>query len=414
MTSARRTLPDHTTARDTGHVPALDGLRGVAVLGVLLFHSDLLVGGFLGVDLFFVLSGYLITGALLREIAGRGGVSLAAFWSRRARRLLPALAAVLVVVPVAVLAVGSPQEQATTRADGPWVQLNLLNWHLLAQEASYWQRFGAERPFGHLWSIAVEEQFYLVWPVLLLGVAAVARRGGPRAGTSIAVLAPALAIGSLALMIMLFDPADPTRVYTGTDTRAFSLLLGAFSATPVARAAVARTAAHRGGTSAAAATAVLAVALGVSWALVDGQQAPGLFTGLLFAHALASAALISLCVHQPDRLVARALAMAPLRYLGRISYSLYLWHWPVLVLLSAQRTGLDGPVVTALGWLVSMALAVATTHLIEDPIRFRADWARGRSGALACAAVMACLALWWPVLEWVAPGPAPVDVSRLG
>jgi hypothetical protein len=179
------------------HVAAWDGLRGVAVLGVLLFHAGVLPGGFLGVDLFFALSGYLITDLLLREVEATGTVSLAAFWGRRTRRLLPALAIVLVAVTVLVRVIGPPDVVRTTLADGPWVQLDLVNWHLLAESASYWDRFGSARVFEHLWSIAVEEQFYLVWPVVLLVIA----RGGPRVQRRVAVTALVASVVSLVLMI---------------------------------------------------------------------------------------------------------------------------------------------------------------------------------------------------------------------
>ncbi len=206
------------------HLPALDGLRGLAILGVLLFHTGLLAGGFLGVDLFFALSGYLITGLLSREVSATGGVSLVAFWGRRIRRLLPASALLLVVVSVLVTAFGTADLRRTTLSDGPWVQANLVNWHLLAESADYWDRFGSSRVFEHLWSIAVEEQFYLVWPVVVVILA----RWGQR---WVAFAAATGSVVSLVLMVVLVDPADPTRVYTGTDTRAFSLLLGAFVAT---------------------------------------------------------------------------------------------------------------------------------------------------------------------------------------
>jgi peptidoglycan/LPS O-acetylase OafA/YrhL len=387
----------------TPHLPALDGLRGVAILGVLLFHTGHLSGGFLGVDLFFALSGYLITELLLREIKTTGAVSLVAFWGRRVRRLLPALVTVLAGVSVLVWAVGPPDLVRTTLADGPWVQLNLVNWHLLAESAGYWDRFGSQRVFEHLWSIAVEEQFYLVWPPVLLVIARCARRV---AGWVAAVAATA-SVGSLALMVTLVGDADPSRVYTGTDTRAFSLLLGAGVATPPVRAVLARSAGRWPGT----APALLAAGIGVSWALTDGTTSRWLFTGGLFAHSLAAALLIGLCVHAPRAWVARVLACPPLRWSGLLSYSLYLWHWPVFVLLSPARTGLDGLPRTLVVLAVSIGLATLSKHLVEDPIRFRARWARGRTGWLVFIAVMAGLAVVWVVLP--APAPAVVDVTGL-
>ena len=399
------------------HLAALDGLRGVAILGVLLFHTGHLSGGFLGVDLFFALSGYLITDLLLREIAATGAVSLVAFWGRRIRRLLPALVIMLVVVTLLVRLVGPPDLVRTTLSDGPWVQVNLINWHLLAESAGYWDRFGADRVFGHLWSIAVEEQFYLVWPVLVLVVA----RWGRRVAGRVALVAILVSAVSLILMVTLADPADPTRVYTGTDTRAFSLLLGAAIATRPLRDALARTVGERAGGGPASvalggwaggAAGLVVVGMGVAWALVDGVDSAWLFTGGLFLHSLAGALLVGLCVQAPHTAVARALAWQPLRRLGLISYSVYLWHWPILVLLSPERTGLDGWARSLAVYAASIGLATLSKWLVEDPIRFRARWARGRGGLVAFVAVMAGLAVLWLAV----PGPASVtiDVTRLG
>ncbi|MET7999462.1 acyltransferase family protein [Nonomuraea glycinis] len=412
------------------HLAALDGLRGVAILGVLLFHTGHLSGGFLGVDLFFALSGYLITDLLLREIAATGAVSLVAFWGRRIRRLLPALVIMLVVVTLLVRLVGPPDLVRTTLSDGPWVQVNLINWHLLAESAGYWDRFGADRVFGHLWSIAVEEQFYLVWPVLVLVVA----RWGRRVAGRVALVAILVSAVSLILMVTLADPADPTRVYTGTDTRAFSLLLGAAIATRPLRDALARTfgtrplrdalarrvgtrpvrdvLARRVGGWAGGAAGLVVVGMGVAWALVDGVDSAWLFTGGLFLHSLAGALLVGLCVQAPHTVVARALAWQPLRRLGLISYSVYLWHWPILVLLSPERTGLDGWARALAVYAASIGLATLSKWLVEDPIRFRARWARGRGGLVAFVAVMAGLAVLW--LAVPAPASVTIDVTRLG
>jgi peptidoglycan/LPS O-acetylase OafA/YrhL len=373
------------------HQPALDGLRGLAVAGVLLFHTGHLPGGFLGVDLFFTLSGYLITGQLLR------GVPLKSFWGRRIRRLAPALALMLGCVTVVVWASAPADLVRTTLADGPWAQTGLLNWHLLAESAGYWDRFGSARVFDHLWSIAVEEQFYLVWP-LIVGV--VVRRARD-AEWVVAVLAALLAAASVTAMVVLLDPADPSRVYTGTDTRAFSLLLGAVVATAPVRSVLRRV----------PVTVPAVAGLGVMWALADGVRSGWLFTGGLAVHSLMSATLIGLCVHRRESIVARALATWVPRSLGQISYSLYLWHWPVIVLLSPQRTGLRGWAWTALVCTVSVCLAVLSKRLVEDPIRFRARWARGRSGVVAFVGLSAGLLLLWILLP--AP-PAPViDIGRL-
>jgi peptidoglycan/LPS O-acetylase OafA/YrhL len=384
------------------YLPALDGLRGVAILGVLLFHAGHLSGGFLGVDLFFALSGYLITGLLLREVEATGRVSLIAFWGRRTRRLLPALATMLAVVTVLVWAVGPPDMVRTTLSDGPWVQLNLVNWHLLAESAGYWDRFGSARVFEHLWSIAVEEQFYLVWPVVVLVVA----RWGRRVDRTVAVVAVLVSVVSLVLMVALVSAVDPTRVYTGTDTRAFSLLLGAAVATRPVRAVLARAVGRWAG-AVSALSALSVVGLGAMWVLADGVSSSWLFTGGLFVHSLAAAVLIGLCVQAPESVVAQVLAWRPLRWLGLISYSLYLWHWPVFVLLSPQQGWLR----TVAALAVSIGLAALSKYLVEDPVRFRATWARGRRGLLAFAVLMAALAVLWLVLP--APAPPTVDVTVL-
>jgi peptidoglycan/LPS O-acetylase OafA/YrhL len=383
--------------------PALDGLRGVAILGVLLFHTGHLPGGFLGVDLFFALSGYLITDLLLREVEATGTVSLTAFWGRRARRLLPALATVLAAVTVLVWLVAPPEVVRTTLADGPWVQLNLVNWHLLAESAGYWDRFGPARVFEHLWSIAIEEQFYLVWPVLLLIIA----RCGRRVDRRVAAVALGASAVSLVLMITLVSPADPSRVYTGTDTRAFSLLLGAMVATRPVRALLTRM------TGRVVSTMLLfsAAGIGVLWWLADGVRSPWLFTGGLFVHSLAAALLIGACVRAPRALVAKAVAWPPLRWFGLISYSLYLWHWPVSALLSQRWPGLGEWPRTLLVCGGSIGLAALSKYLVEDPIRFRAKWAGGRGGVLAFAGCMAGPAVLWFALP--TPAPPAIDITGL-
>jgi peptidoglycan/LPS O-acetylase OafA/YrhL len=381
------------------HLPALDGLRGLAIAGVLLFHTGLMSGGFLGVDLFFVLSGFLITSLLLREARTTGTVGLVSFWGRRVRRLVPALATMLVTVTLVVWGTASPDLVRTTLSDGPWVQANLVNWHLIAESAAYWDRFGPGRVFEHLWSIAVEEQFYLAWPPVVVAVAAFGRRLDQRVG----LVAALVSVGSLVAMIALTGPGDPTRVYTGTDTRAFSLLLGALVATEGMRRALRAIPVHW----VSAIVAVLLVVMGVGWVSIDGVSAPWLFTGGLFAHSLASAALIGLCARDSGSAVVGAVARRPLEWLGSISYSLYLWHWPVIVLLGGPAGWARAAVVCA----VSVGLAAVSKYAVEDPIRFRAGWARGRRGAVAFVVLMIALALFWIALP--APAVSTVDVTDL-
>ncbi|MDH2387404.1 acyltransferase [Streptomyces sp. HNM0663] len=404
--SHRRKTPAPPTGPGTGHITALDGLRGLAVLGVLLFHAGHLGGGFLGVDLFFVLSGFLITGLLLKEARARDGrIDLAAFWGRRARRLLPALAAVIAGTLILAWAFGTPQLQRQALDDAPWVMANLANWHYIADQAGYWQS-SQTQVFSHLWSIAVEEQFYLLWPLLLVLLVRFGKGSGERL---VAAAALTGALLSLALMIMLVEPVDTTRVYEGTDTRAFSLLLGSLAAT----APAVRLVRSLGRRARAWWSPALAGGIAAYWLTADGQDAPGLFHGGLFLHALAAALLIACLAHTPHGPVARALSAAPLRGLGLISYSLYLWHWPVFLLLTEDRLGLTGWSRTAVLLGTSLLAALLTKLLVEDPIRFRARWAHGRTGTAALLAALVALISLWALLPRPQPGADTVDITRL-
>ncbi|MGW0755982.1 acyltransferase family protein [Streptomyces sp. NPDC002814] len=388
----------------TKHIAPLDGLRGLAVLGVLFFHAGHFSGGFLGVDLFFVLSGFLITGLLLKETQGRSGrIDLVAFWGRRARRLLPALAVTIAGTLILVWAFGPPSLLHYALDDAPWVAANLANWHFISDQVGYWNSADT-RVFGHLWSIAVEEQFYLIWP-LLLGLAARGRHAHQR----VAAMAAAGAAVSLVLMIVFTVPTDTTRVYEGTDTRAFSLLLGSLMATAPASRLLARVRERAAGW----ASLVLACGIGAYWATANGQDAPSLFQGGLFLHALAAALLIAFLAQAPRTSVGRVLAAPPLRWSGLISYSLYLWHWPVYLLLTEERLGMSDWSRTAVIVAVSIAAAWLSKVLVEDPIRYRARWAKGRTGSAALLATIAALAALWALIPQPQPGAGSVDVTRL-
>ncbi|GAA0273595.1 acyltransferase [Streptomyces polychromogenes] len=389
-----------------GHITALDGLRGAAVLGVLLFHAGHFGGGFLGVDLFFVLSGFLITGLLLREAREGGGrIRLAAFWGRRARRLAPALTVMIGGTLLLVTAFGTPPLRRQALDDTLWAMANLANWHFITGQAGYWKASGTQ-VFGHLWSIAVEEQFYLLWPLL---VVVLVRAGRVRGERLVAATAAAGALLSLVLMVTLVDPVDTTRVYEGTDTRAFSLLLGSLMATEPAARLIGRL----GERARKWWSPVLAAALAAYWSTADGQGSPGLFQGGLFLHALAAALLIACVARTPHGPLARALSAPPLRGLGRISYSLYLWHWPVFLLLSEERLGLTGWARTAVILAVSLTAALLSARLVEDPVRFRSRWAHGRAGAVALLAALVLLTALWALLPRPQLGAGTVDVDRL-
>ncbi|SOD62211.1 Peptidoglycan/LPS O-acetylase OafA/YrhL, contains acyltransferase and SGNH-hydrolase domains [Streptomyces zhaozhouensis] len=401
-THAREGPPAHPPHRARPHIAPLDGLRGVAVVAVVLFHAGHLGGGFLGVDLFFALSGFLITGLLLEEAARHGRIDLPAFWGRRARRLLPALAVVLVATPLLAWAFGSPAQLRFALTDAPWVAGQGVNWHYIGQRLDYWGS-SETRLFAPLWSIAVEWQFYLLWPLL---VALLARRLGPRA---VAALAVTGALLSVALMAHLAHAVDTTRAYEGTDTRAFALLLGSAAATAPARAALGRVPRP----AARALGAALAGGLLLSWLLLDGHDAPGLYRGGMFLHSLAAALLIALLAAAPDHGAGRLLGARAPRRLGEVSYGLYLWHWPVYALLPTTLEGPGGWGRTTLALGLSLTAAILSRRWVEDPVRFRAGWARGRRGWLALGlAALAATALWLAVPRPDA-GAGTVDVERL-
>ncbi|WP_405438214.1 acyltransferase family protein [Streptomyces anulatus] len=386
------------------HIAPLDGLRGLAVLGVLFFHAGHFSGGFLGVDLFFVLSGFLITGLLLREAqAHNGRIDLLGFWGRRARRLLPALAVMIAGTLLLLWAFGPLSLLRHALDDTPWVLANLTNWHFIADQVGYWQA-GDTRVFGHLWSIAVEEQFYLLWP-LVIGLAARGQHGG-RCVAAVAVTGAAL---SLIVMMALTNPADTTRVYEGTDTRAFSLLLGALMATAPASRLMDRLGERAAGWWAL----TLACGIGAYWVTADGQSSPSLFHGGLFLHAVAAALLIACLVRAPHTPLGQILSTPGLRWFGLISYSLYLWHWPVYLMLSEERLGMAGWARTALIIGVSIAAAAVSKSLVEDPIRFRAPWAKGRAGAFALLVTFIALVALWALIPEPRTGVGTVDVTRL-
>ncbi len=359
------------TPRAFGRLPALDGLRAIAVLAVLVYHADLnlLPGGFLGVDVFFVISGYLITALLLAEWSSTGGIAVRSFWLRRARRLLPAVFAMLaIVIAFAVLVV--PGEVARLRSDALASFGYVTNWYLILQHQSYFEAVGRPSPLRHLWSLAVEEQFYLLWPLVLVAGLAVLRRRLLVVGI---VLLAAL---SAAWMALLYVPqADPSRVYYGTDTRLAPLLLGAalaFVWVPrrgsVAQALTRRRVVVR----ALAADGLVAVGLAglvAAFVLLDDAE-PFLYQGGFVLVALLTAVVVAAAVHPASVVGRRLLETRLMRWIGERSYSIYLWHWPVFVLTRPQ---LDVPLDAVPDFVprlvLTFALAEASYRFVESPIR---------------------------------------------
>jgi len=360
---------------------------------VVAFHADLAWarGGFLGVDAFFVLSGFVITRSLLDEDRRRGAIDLVRFWSRRLARLLPAL--LLLVAAVAVYAfVRRIDGLQAFRADAVAALLYVSNWRFLARGEGYFATTAAPSLLQHTWSLAVEEQFYLVWPV---AVAFALRCRRDR--STLLALAAGGAAASAALQIGLaFGGASATRLYFGSDTRAQSLLMGATLAcllvpTPTRITVRGQRALHSLAGLGLAVTAVL-------WWLADGRS-PWLYRGGFTVAALAVASVIPSVALVPDGAIARALGVAPLRWLGAISYGVYLWHWPVQLVLTHSATGLQGAPLILFRFVVTLAVAEASYRLLELPIRRRpvpalpriawfATLSVGLAGIVAAAALL--------------------------
>ena len=374
-------------------IAGLDGLRALAVTGVLLYHGgvDSAPGGFLGVDLFFVISGFLITTLLLAESEHRGGgVDIVAFWGRRVRRLLPGLALV-VTVTVAAFTLAALADPAALRQDALAALFYVANWHFLVGGQGYFAQLAAPSPLLHTWSLAIEEQFYLVWPLLL--VLAFWLRV-PRWAQAMVVAAATVA--SAAQMGRLDGRGvDVDRLYYGTDTRAQTILVGVLTAfllagrvgdAQIGRRRKAPSRRARVSTTAVGVTALGCVVAAMGLARADDDR---LYRGGLLLFAVISAVLVGSVVATPSSAVTRMLDTPVVRAVGVLSYSLYLWHWPVFLFLTAGRTSLDGPALLAVRLAVTLALAAAGYRLVEAPIRGSA-WRPPRLVAVPVGVAAVC------------------------
>jgi peptidoglycan/LPS O-acetylase OafA/YrhL len=384
--------------------PALDGLRALAIIAVILYHLSpgRLPGGFLGVDLFFVLSGYLITGTLLADQRRYGWIDLAAFWSRRARRLLPALLLVLVVVALAVRRWESATDWPARRSELLSTVFYFANWHMIITGNSYFDGAAALSPLRHMWSLAVEEQFYLLWPLAVVGLLR-----WRRSGTALAAVTGVAATASAVVMVAVYHPGDPTRAYAGTDARVQELLIGVLLLllTRHLRGTRQVGGAHRGGAQRgggrgrwvrAAGPAALAASMVLLLTVPDSGGF--YYRGGATLVALVFAALIWSVERAPGSAVARMLSIPPARWTGKVSYGMYLWHLPVIRFLpDALPVRLPAPVAGLAAAAVTAGLAAGSYYLVERPVRYgRLRLLLDRPGQVAMAtagAVAACTAL---------------------
>ena len=403
--AAKEQAPTRPKSR---YIPALDGLRTLAVVAVVLYHLNLTwaQGGLLGVTVFFVLSGYLITRLLINEVSKTGRIDLKSFWIRRIRRLFPAVVTV-VVVTCALCTIFNHVMLTKMRPDILPSLLFFNNWWQIAQNVSYFNALGDPSPLTHFWSLAIEEQFYLIWPPLLFAMVSM-HVSKPNTRRVVLGLAAASA---LAMMVLYNPAADPSRVYYGTDTRVFSLLLGAWMAFIPDRDLAPVRLAHRLGLNRLAGAAkhgknaegkpgkkvdesadtapaqpsalvrfwsspasidvlgvVGLVGLAAMVALTNGYTAFQYRGGTLLCSIL-TLMVIAACV-QPQGMVARALSAEPLVWIGKRSYSIYLWHYPLLLLMNPVANISDTP-----WWqyilqvLVVVAVAECSYRFIETPFR---------------------------------------------
>jgi peptidoglycan/LPS O-acetylase OafA/YrhL len=344
--------------------PALDGLRAVAVCGVIAFHfgANGFEGGFLGVDTFFVLSGYLITSLLLSEWGRTKGLDFLAFWTRRAKRLLPALFLVLIAVAIWARLESSSARFGTIRGDLLSTLFYGANWRFIASGQSYFDLVvGDPSPLRHAWSLAIEEQFYLVWPLITFAALKLGR-GKPRVLAGVCVVGIA---ASVAVMALVYDSADPSRAYFGTDARAAQLLVGALLAIVLTRWSPTTTVQRR-----AVQVFGLAGAGFTLWAFMSIADTDSwMYHGGFLLFAVATAFLIVAIVQPAGSPVGRVLAFGPFRWIGMISYGLYLWHWPVQIFLSESRTGLSDWGLALVRLAATFGIATASYYLVERPIR---------------------------------------------
>jgi peptidoglycan/LPS O-acetylase OafA/YrhL len=413
--------------RRLAYLPGLDGVRAFAVIAVMMFHGGLsfMNGGFMGVDVFFVLSGFLITSLLVGEWRESLTIRLGAFWARRARRLLPALLLMLLFVAFFASVIVPKGTYGALRLDALSTLLYVSNWHFILVNSNYFNETAAASPLIHTWSLAVEEQFYLVWPLVVLGVLHFTRN--LRALFWVCVAA---AVGSALWMFHLYGAAaSVNRVYLGTDTRSQCLFIGCALAVGLVlmtqqshaegrlrQGELWRPASQTGRTVCGVAGIAGAVAAIVIWVSTNENDAFP-YKGGFFLIGLATAAVIISTVGAPRSVVPRVLSLPAIRYVGQISYGLYIWHWPLFLWIDHARTGLSGFPLFMVRVLITFGVSVVSFHLVERPIRrgtfvrqWRA-WVAVPAGVAVVIAALAAATTGTSVASTTLPGPVGTTTS---
>ncbi len=399
------------TIRESLYAPGLDGLRAIAVAAVIVFHfaPSVLPAGFLGVDVFFVVSGFLIARLVVAEVGRSRTVSLANFWGRRARRLLPALATLVVVICILSASRFTAGELHDVRAQALGSLFYVGNWVMIAGNTNYFATIGRPSPFLHLWTLAVEEQFYIVFPLVCLAT----RRWIVRRPVPAAVIAFALAIASTIWMSVLVSPqGDPSRAYLGTDSHAMGLLvgvaLGVLAGAGAPWDALRARVAHVRVVASVAAALALVVIVATMWLASDHTDA--LYQGGFLVFACLCAIPIVVFVMLPDSATSRVLSHPALVAVGLRSYSLYLWHWPVRVFITGNEW-LSGFSLFVVRLAVSAVLAELSYRFVERP--FRTGAVARRTGSRGAVAAFAALVVLTGILVGTVAAPEKLPASTL-
>jgi len=345
-------------------MPALDGIRAVSILGIMANHGGFAWagGGVISVNVFFVLSGFLITMLLMKEWTRSGTIRLRSFWARRARRLLPALFVLLGAIGLYALFFAPDGTLGTLRTDGLSTLLYFSNWHQILSGQSYFNQVSAPSPLLHTWTLAIEEQFYLVWPIIVVVVLKLSK--STRVLFVIAVVGVIASATEMALMF--HQGSDPSRIYYGTDTRAQDILTGAALGILLFWRPAVTSKRVRTGFSLMA--VVGASIFFFEWVKINGSPDVTYRGGFLLADVMVAMVICGV-VMAPRGIPARILSFGPLTFIGRISYGLYLWHWPIFLVLNGARTDLEGWSLFGLRLVVTFVIAVASWYLVETPIR---------------------------------------------